>query len=90
MWRTVCRTLLGFSWGYIAYLPSIYIVEHGLYGRLDSERAFYALYYAVGAPLLLFPSNWKYLQTDELILNILGGLLLTSGVLVANFKRSRA
>jgi hypothetical protein len=81
---------LGFLCGYVAYLPAIYIVEYSLYGRVDSERAFYALFYAIGAPFLLLPSNWNYLQNDELILNIVGLFLIASGIIVANNKSARA
>ena len=90
MWRPIYRTLLGFVCGYLAYLPTILIVEYALYGRVDSERAFYALYYAVGAPFLLSPSNSEYLQQDELILNIVGALLITFGIVIANSKNARA
>jgi hypothetical protein len=96
MWRPVYRTFLGFVCGYIAYLPAIYIVEYALYGRVDSERAFYAMFYAIGAPFLLLPSNWGYLrhldnlQQDELILNIVGALLIASGIVIANSKNARA
>jgi hypothetical protein len=90
MWKRVYRTFLGFLCGYVAYLPAIFIVEYALYGRVDSERAFYALYYAVGAPFLLSPSNWEYLQNDELILNLVGALLIASGIIIANSKYARA
>jgi hypothetical protein len=80
---------LGFLCGYIAYLPVIYVVEYALYGRVDSERAFYALYHAIDAPFLLSPSNWEYLPKDELILNIAGALLIAFGIFVANNRRAR-
>jgi hypothetical protein len=90
MWRTVYRTFLGFLGGYIAYLPVTYIVEYALYGRVDSERGFYALFYPVGAPSLLFRSNWEYLPTDEGILSIAGAILIASGIIIANNKSARA
>jgi len=90
MWRSVYRTFLGFLGGYIVYLQAIYIVEYALYGRVDSERVFYALFDAYGAPFLLFRSNWDYLPTDALILNITGGILIASGIFIANNKRARA
>ena len=80
--RTLGRILLGIACGYIAYLPVLIVVEHLTYGRVDSEKAFYALYYAFGAPFLLVPSNWTFLQKDELILNIIGGALLIVGGLL--------
>jgi len=90
MWKPVYRTFLGFVCGYLAYLPAILIVEYALYGRVDSERAFYGLYYAIGAPFLLWPSSWEYLQQDELILNIVGAFLITFGIVIANSKKTRA
>jgi hypothetical protein len=90
MWRPVYRTFLGFICGYLAYLPAILIVEFALYGRLDSERAFYALYYAIGAPFLLWPSNWENLPQDELILNFVGAILISSGIVFANNRNTRA
>jgi hypothetical protein len=89
MWKVVYRTLLGFLGGYIAYLPITFVVEFSLYGRIDSEREFYALYYAIGAPFLLDPSDWKYLQSDELILNIAGAVLIAMGIFIANNRRFR-
>jgi hypothetical protein len=83
------RTLLGLLAGYVAYLPTIFIVEYAIYGRVDAERAFYALYYALGAPFLLTSSGWQYVQKDEVILNLLGALLLICGALAANNKRAR-
>jgi len=89
MWKLLGRALLGFLGGYIVYFPFTWIVEFALYGRIDSQREFYALYYAVGAPFLLFPSNWEYLQTDELILNIVGCVLIVAGILIAINERLR-
>lgn len=89
MWMLLRRALLGFLAGYAVYLPVTWIVEFALYVRVDSEREFHALYYAVGAPFLLFPSNWNYLQTDELILNIIGGVLIAAGILIATNERLR-
>lgn len=80
--RTLGRILLGIACGYIAYLPILIVVEHLTYGRVDFEKAFYALYYAFGAPFLLFPSNWSLTQRDELILNIIGSALLIVGGLL--------
>jgi hypothetical protein len=89
MWRVVYRTFLGFLGGYVAYLPVTLAVEFALYGRIDSEREFHALYYAIGAPFLLDPSDWQYLQSDELILNIAGAVLIAMGIFIANNRRSR-
>jgi hypothetical protein len=57
-------------------------VEYAIYRRLDSERVFYALYYAFGAPFLLSPSNWRYVQRDELVLNVVGCAALVTGISV--------
>ncbi len=89
MWKFVWRALAGFFVGYLLYLPFTWIVEFFLYGRVDSEKEFYALLYAIGAPFLLLPSNWKYLQTDELILNVIGGTLIAAGILIATNDRLR-
>jgi hypothetical protein len=88
--RTFGRVLLGIACGYIAYLPVLIVVEHLTYGRVDSEKAFYALYYAFGAPFLLFPSNWSLTQRDELTLNIIGGALLIVGGLLGYRSVNRA
>jgi hypothetical protein len=89
MWRVVYCTFLGFFGGYVAYLPVTLAVEFALYGRIDSEREFHALYYAIGAPFLLEPSGWQYLQSDELILNIAGAVLIAMGIFIANNRRFR-
>jgi len=89
MWRILLRIFLGFLLGYVAYLPVTCAVEYALYGRIDFEREFHALYYAIGAPFLLDRSNWQYLQKDELILNILGAVLIATGVFIANRRRFR-
>ena len=80
MTKRVMAILKGLLWGYIAYLPLMVGVEYLIYRRLDSERVFYALYYAFGAPFLLSASNWKYIQRDELILNVVGCVALVIGV----------
>jgi hypothetical protein len=63
-------TLKGLLWDYLAYVLLMVGVEYAIYHRLDSERVFYPLYYAFGAPFLLSPSNWRYVQRDELVLNM--------------------
>ncbi len=89
MWRVVSRTFLGFLGGYVAYIPVTFVVEYALYGRIDSEREFYALYYAIGAPFMLEQSYWRYFQDDEFILNIAGAILIAMGVFIANNRRVR-
>jgi len=89
MGRAVFRTFLGFLGGYVAYLPVTCAVEFALYGRIDSEREFHALYYAIGAPFLLDRADWQYLQSDELILNIAGAILIAIGIFVANNRSLR-
>ena len=54
----------------------------GLY--LDSERAFYTLYFAFGAPFLLTPSGRQYARLDEVILNCVGALLFAVAIVLAN------
>jgi|HubBroStandDraft_1064217.scaffolds.fasta_scaffold25478_2 hypothetical protein len=90
MGRTILRTFVGFIAGYIVYLPAIPVVEIAIYGRVDQEKAFYALYYAVGAPFLLFPSGWQYIQPDELVLNLVGLALIAIGIAAANSRRGRS
>jgi hypothetical protein len=90
MGKAIYRTFLGFLGAYIAYIPVTFVVEYALYGRIDSEREFYALYYAVGAPFMLERSYWNYVQQDEFILNIAGVALIAIGVIIANNRRLRA
>jgi hypothetical protein len=88
--RTILCILKGLFWGYVAYLPIILVVEYCMYRRLDSEKAFYALYYPLGAVFLVFPSMWKNTPRDEIILNLIGGVLLVLGVAVELRLRRRA
>jgi hypothetical protein len=62
----------GLLWRYLACLPLMVGVDYAIYHRLDSERVFYALYYAFGAPFLLSPSNWRRVQRDERVLKMAG------------------
>lgn len=89
MGKIIWRSLVGFAIGYALYLPSIPIVELAIHGRVDQERAFYALYYAIGAPFLLTPSGREYLQPDELALNLVGLPLIALCITAANTERGR-
>jgi hypothetical protein len=90
MGRTISRTFVGIIAGYVAYIPALFVVEYATYGRIDSEKAFYALYYAFGAPFLLTPSGWKYAQIDEVLLNVIGTVFMISGAIVANRRAIRS
>lgn len=65
-------------------------MEYAVYGRVDSEKAFYALYFAFGAPFLLMPSGWQYVRLDEVILNCAGAVLFAVAIVVANSARARS
>jgi hypothetical protein len=41
-----------------------------------------ALYYAFGAPFLLSPSYWRYIQRDEVVLSVVGCVTLVTGVVI--------
>lgn len=90
--RNVLAVLQGLVCGYLVYLPIMLLVEFVTYRRIDTEKAFYALYYPLGAPFLLMPSGWKYVRPDEVLLNILGGFLLVAGAIyaVVRSRHSRA
>jgi len=90
MWKVLFRTGVGILAGYVTYLPAIFVVEYSIYGRIDSERAFYALYFAFGAPLLLTPSGRQYVRLDEEVLSLVGGALIVFGVFIANSRRGRS
>ena len=90
MGKMIFRTVIGMLFGYIAYLPTILVVEYAVYGRIDSERAFYALYFAVGAPFLLTPSGREYVRLDEVLLSLIGGAFIVFGVVAANSRRGRS
>ena len=85
--KSLLSVLKGLFYGYLAYLPAMLAVEHIAYGRVDTEKAFYALYYPLGAPFLVFPSVWRYTSPDEIVLNLLGGALLIAGVVFALHQR---
>jgi|HubBroStandDraft_5_1064220.scaffolds.fasta_scaffold472380_2 hypothetical protein len=84
MLRRLLLTLLGIAAGYAAYIPVLIIVEYATYGRVDSEKAFYALYYPFNAPFLLTASG------DELILTLAGTVLIIAGIIVANIRPVRS
>jgi glycopeptide antibiotics resistance protein len=90
MGRKIFRTFIGILAGYVAYIPALFVVEYATYGRIDSEKAFYALFYAFGAPFLLTPSGWKYARIDEILLNLIGAILLIFGAIVANWRAARS
>jgi hypothetical protein len=80
MWvRTVLRILMGLIVSYISYLPVLLIVEYASFGRLDMEKAFYALYSPLEAPFLFLPSTWRNPHIDEIILEFIGGTFLIAG-----------
>jgi len=84
MWvKVVLRILAGLACGYLAYLPVLFVVEYAAYGRIDNEKVFYALYCPLEAPYLVLPSLWKYASSDEIILRIIGGSFLLTGVLLS-------
>ena len=89
MWRFVYRTAIGAFVGYVIYLPTIYVVEYALYGRADSERVFYSLFYPLGLIWLLIGQDNTYLPKDELILTLEGSALPISGIIIANSKHAR-
>jgi len=70
--------------------PVLFAVEYAVYGRVDSERAFYALYFAFGAPFLLMPSVRQYIRLDEIILNCVGTVLFAAAIILSNFRRTRS
>jgi hypothetical protein len=90
MGKVIIRTVIGMLAGYVAYLPTILVVEYSIYGRIDSERAFYALYFAVGAPFLLTPSGREFVRLDEVVLSLIGGSLIVLGAIAANTRRARS
>lgn len=90
MGKIAFRTFVGALVGYVAYLPAIFVVEYAVYGRVDTERAFYALYFAIGAPFLFKPSGWNYIRLDEVLLNLVGGTLIVLGAVAANSRRGRS
>ena len=79
--------MIGIVCAYVAYIPVLVAVEYAVYGRVDSERAFYGLYFAFGAPFLLMPSARRYVRLDEVILNCVGAILFASAIILANFPR---
>jgi CDP-diglyceride synthetase len=79
--RKVLTVFQGLIFGFVAYLPIMLFVEFVAYWRIDGEKAFYALYYPLGAHFLFVPSNWRYVRPEEIILNILGGALLVVGLI---------
>src|SRR5580704_4894692 len=81
--KIVLRILAGLIGGYLAYLPILLITEYLMRGRIDSERAFYALFYPMEAPYLVVPYFWRYASVDEVVLKLVGGALLVAGVLLA-------
>ena len=68
----------------------LFAVEYALYGRVDSEKEFYALYFAFGAPFLLMPSVRQYIRLDEIILNCVGTVLFAAAIILSNFRRTRS
>jgi hypothetical protein len=87
MIRSIRYAALGFLGGYLAYLPIMCVIELILYRRIDTEKAFYALYYPLGMPFLLSPGSWKITPAPEIVLTLIGGLLVFGG-LVGAFIRS--
>ena len=87
--KIVFRILAGLVGGYVAYLPLLLVVEYATYGRIDGEKVFYALYYPLEAPYLALPSTWKNTSSSVIVLEVLGGLLLITGVLLAIRGRQR-
>jgi hypothetical protein len=81
--KIVLRIFGGLVGGYLAYLPILLITEYVTRGRIDSERAFYALFYPMEAPYLVVPYFWRYASVDEVVLKLVGGALLVAGVLIA-------
>jgi hypothetical protein len=80
MWiRSVLRIILGLIVGYISYLPVLLIVEYASFGRLDMEKAFYALYCPFQAPFLVLPSTWRNPHVNEITLQFVGGAFLIAG-----------
>lgn len=90
MRRVVIRTLIAIICAYGAYVPVLFAVEYAVYGRVDSERAFYALYFAFGAPFLLLPSARQYIRLDEVILNCVGAVLFAAAIIFSNFPSARS
>jgi hypothetical protein len=90
MRRVVIRTLFRIISAYAAHIPALFVVEYAVYGRVNSERAFYALYFAFGAPFLLFPSTRQYVRLDEVILNCVGAVLFAAAIFLFNFPRTRS
>ena len=82
MWlKIIFRIVAGVVVGYLAYIPVLLVVEYATFaGRVDMEKAFYALYFPLEGPYLLLPSTWKSVRTDEMVLQLVGGLLLITGV----------
>ena len=87
--RRFGRVLLGVTCGFLTYIPILVLTERLIYGRIDFERVFYGLYWAFGLSFLMIPSNWHYIQTDELVLNFIGAVLLISGGVVGYRLRNR-
>ena len=84
MWcKVALRISAGLAVGYLVYLPLLFVVEYVIYGSIDTEKVFYALYSPFEAPYLALPSAWKNMPTDEIVLEIMGGSLLFTGVLLS-------
>lgn len=72
--------LVGLVSGYVAYVFAMVAVEYAIYGRVDTEKAFYALFSPFELPVIIVPSNWKYVRPEEILLSLLGAALLVAGV----------
>lgn len=90
MRRVLIRTLIGIICAYAAYIPILFAVEYAVYGRVDSERALYALYFAFGAPFLLMSSGRRYVRVDEVVLNCVGAILFATAIILFNLPRVRS
>jgi len=90
MRRVLVRTWIGIICAYAAYIPILFAVEYAVYGRVDSERAFYALYFAFGAPFLLTSWGRQYVRVDQVILNCVGAILFATSIILFNHPRTRS
>jgi hypothetical protein len=76
--------------GYISYLPVLLSVEYAFWGRLDTEKAFYALYYPFESPFLILPSTWQNPHVAAITLEFVGGAFMIAGAVFCYRRRRKS